>query len=57
MSGEISWQHLLLHLHLELRSGRLRNGKRDGSRGNLQHLRNGGDLGFLGRITENGRGV
>ena len=43
--GEIRRQHL--HLHLQLRSGRLRNGKRVGARGNLHHLRNGGDIGFV----------
>ena len=35
------------HLHLKLRSGRLRNGKRVGARGSLHQLRNGGDFGFL----------
>ena len=51
--GETRWQHL--HLHLQLRSGRLRNGKRVGARGNLHRLRNGGDFGFLERIPENRR--
>ena len=53
--GETRLQHL--HLHLQLRSGRLRNGKRVGAHGNLHHLRNGGDVGFLERIPENRRGV
>ena len=53
--GETRRQHL--HLHLQLRSGRLRNGKQVGARGNLHHLRNGGDFGFLERIPENRRGV
>ena len=48
-------QHL--HLQLQLRSGPLRNGKRVGAHGNLHHLRNGGDFGFLERIPENRRGV
>ena len=43
-------------LHLQLRSGWLRNGKRVGARGNLHHLRNGGDFCFLKRIPENRRG-
>ena len=47
-------QHL--HLHLQLRSGRLRNDKQVGAHGNLlHHLRNGGDFGFLERIPENRR--
>ena len=37
-------QHL--HLHLQLRSGQLRNGKSVGAHGNLHHLRNGGVFGF-----------
>ena len=41
--GETRRQHL--HLHLQLRGGR--NGKRVGAHGNLHHLRNGGDFGFL----------
>ena len=45
------------HLHLQLRSGQLRNGKRVGAHGSLHHLRNGGDFGFLERIPENPRGV
>ena len=44
------------HLHLQLRSGQLHHGKRVGTHGNLQHLRNGGDFGFLERIPENRRG-
>ena len=48
--GETRRQHL--HLHLQLRSGQLRNGKRDGAHGNLHHLRNGGDFGFLERTPE-----
>ena len=51
--GETRWQHL----HLQLRSGRLRNDKRVGAHGSLHHLRNGGDFGFLDRIPENRRGV
>ena len=47
-------QHL--HLHLQLRSCRLRNAKRVGTHGNL-HLRHGGDFGFLERIPENQRGA
>ena len=50
--GETRRQHL--HLHLQLRSGQLRNGKRVGAHGNL-YLRNGGDFGFLLRIPENRR--
>ena len=42
------------HLHLQLRSGRLRNGKRVGAHGNIHHLRSG-DFGFLERIPENRR--
>ena len=41
------------HLHLQLRSGQLHNGKRVGAHGSLHHLRNGGDFGFLERIPEN----
>ena len=52
---ETRLQHL--HLHLQLRSSRLRNGKRVGPHGNLHNLRNGGDFGFLERIPENRRGV
>ena len=37
------------HLHLQLRNGRLHNGKRVGAHGNLHHLRNYGDLCFLER--------
>ena len=37
------------------KSGRLRSGKQVGAHGNLHHLRNGGDFGFLGRIPENRR--
>ena len=50
--GETRRQHL--HLHLQLRSGQLRNGKRVGAHGNL-YLRNGGGFGFLLRIPENRR--
>ena len=53
--GETRRKHL--HLHLQLRSGRLRNGKRVGAHGNLHHLRNGGDFGFLERIAEDRREV
>ena len=53
--GETRRQHL--HLHLQLRSGRLRNGKRVRAHGSLHHLRNGGDFGFLERIPENRREV
>ena len=38
------------HLHLQLHSGRLRNGKRVGAHGYPHHLRNVGDFGFLERI-------
>ena len=34
-------------LYLQLRNGQLRNGKRVGARGNLHHLRNRGDFGFM----------
>ena len=51
--GKTRRQHL--HFHLQLRSGRLRSGKQVGAHGNLHHLRNGGDFGFLGRIPENRR--
>ena len=44
-----------LHLHLQHRSGRLRNGKRVGAHGNQHQLRNGGDFGFLEGIPENRR--
>ena len=56
MDGGITESHgetRLQHLHLQLRSGRLRNCKRVGVRGNL-HLRNDGDFGFL-EIPENRR--
>ena len=53
--GENRWQHL--HLHLQLRSGQLRNDKRVGAHGSLHHLKNGGDFGFLERIPENRRRV
>ena len=53
--GETRRQHL--HLQLQLRSGRLRNGKRVGAHGNLHHLKNGGDFGFPERIPENRREV
>ena len=43
------------HLHLQLRSGQLRNGKRLGAHGSLHHLRNGCDFGFLETIPENRR--
>ena len=49
--GETRWQRL----HLQLRSGQLHNGKRVGTHGNLHHLRNGGDFGFLDGIPENRR--
>ena len=45
--GETRRQHL--HLHLQLRSGRLRNGKRVVVHGKLHHLSNGCDFGFLER--------
>ena len=51
--GETRWQCL----HLQLRSGQLRNGTRVGAHGSLHHLRNGGDFGFLERIPENRRRV
>ena len=51
--GETRLQHL--HLHLQLRSGRLHNDKRVGAHGSLHHLTNGGDFGFLERIPENRR--
>ena len=51
--GETRRQHL--HLHLQLRSGRLRNGKRVGAHGILRHLRNGGGFGSLEGIPENRR--
>ena len=41
------------HLHLQLRSGQLRNGKRVGAHGSLHHLRHGGDFCFLERMREN----
>ena len=37
-------------LHLQLRSGKTHSGTRVGAHGNLHHLRNGGDFGFLERI-------
>ena len=49
--GETRWQHL----HLQLRSGQLHNGKRVGTHGNLHHLKNGGDFGYLEGIPENRR--
>ena len=53
--GETRRQHL--HLHLQLRSGRLRNGKKVGVHGEpTLHLRNGGDFGFLERGPENSTG-
>ena len=42
-------------LHLQHRSGQLHNGKRVGTHGNLDHLRNGGDFCFLEGIPENRR--
>ena len=42
-------------LHLQLRSGQLHNGKRVGTHGNLDHLRNGGGFCFLEGIPENRR--
>ena len=44
------------HLHLQFRSGQLRNDKRVGAHGSL-HLRLGGDIGFPERIPENRRVV
>ena len=58
LDGDITESHgetRRQHLHLQLRSFRLRNGKRVGARGNLHRLRNGGDFGFLKRIPENRR--
>ena len=46
-------QHL--HLHLQLRSGHLRNDKRVGPRCNIHHLRSCADFGFLERISETRR--
>ena len=43
------------HLHLQLRCGQLRNGKRVGAHGSLHRLRNGGDFCFPG-ISENLQG-
>ena len=43
-------------VHLQLRSGKLHNGKRVGAHGSPHHLRNGGDFGFLEGIPENRRG-
>ena len=42
---------------IQLRSGKLLNGKRVGTHGSPHHLRNGGDFGFLEGIPENRRGV
>ena len=54
---ESHWETRRQHLHLQLHSGQLHNGKRVGAHGSLHHLRNGGDFGFLKRIPENRRGV
>ena len=54
---ESHWETRQQHLHLQLHSGRLRNGKRVGTNGSIHHLRNGGDFGFLERIPEKRRGV
>ena len=54
-TGETRRQHL--HLHLQLRSDRLRNGTQVGAHGDLHHLRNGGDFVFLDRIPEKSTGV
>ena len=43
--------------HLQLRSGKLHNGKRVRAHGSPHHLRNGGDFGFLEGIPENRRVV
>ena len=40
------------HLHLQRRSGQLHCGKRVGAHGKLHHLRDGGDFGFLEKISE-----
>ena len=45
-----------LHLHLQLRSGRLRNGKRVGAHGKLHHLRNGGEFRFPGKNSRKSAG-
>ena len=42
-------------LHLQRRSGKLRNGQRVGAHGLPHHLMNGGDFGFLEGIPENRR--
>ena len=47
----------LTMVHLQHRSGKLHSGKRVGAHGNLHHLRNGGDFGFLEGIPENRRCV
>ena len=44
------------HLHLQLRSGQLHNGKRFGAHGSL-HLIDGGDFGLLERIPKKNDGV
>ena len=49
---ETRWQLL----HLELRSGKLHNGKRVGTRGSPNQLRNGGEFGFMEGFPENRRG-
>ena len=48
--GETRWQRL----HLQLRSGRLRNGKGVGAHRIPHHLMNGGEFGFLDGIPETG---
>ena len=53
--GETRWQQI--HLHLQLHSGRRRNGQQVGAQGNPHHLRTGGDFGFLEGIPENRRRV
>ena len=44
-------------LHLQLRSGNFHNDKRVGAHGNLHHVINGSDFGFLEGIPENRRVV
>ena len=56
-TGESHGETRLQRLHLQLRSGQLRNGKRVGAHGSLHHPRNGGDFGFLEGIPENRRRV
>ena len=54
-TGESHGETCRQRLHLQLRSGQLRNRKRVGAHGSLHHLRNGGDFGVLERIPENRR--